>query len=201
MSRYLISVVLGGFVTLALAYLMQFLIFSEAIPDAEAAQATPINFLRIERPEDPPPTPGLVDPRDQEFLPPPVFTTNLPTSGAPTMPISLTPADPIGPIEPGVMPRSLTPIYRAEAEYPIRELQRGREGFVVVAFDVNEGGMTENIRVLSSEPPRAFDNAAVRAVSQWRYQPQTDGDGRPITVGGQQARIEFRMPDTEQAAQ
>ena len=52
MSRYLISVVLGGFITLALAYLMQFLIFSETIPEAEASQVTPVQFLRIDRPED-----------------------------------------------------------------------------------------------------------------------------------------------------
>ncbi len=65
--------------------------------------------------------------------------------------------------------QALTPTYRVEPEYPSRALRRNIEGEVVLGFVINAQGRPENIRVISANPSRIFDRAAINAVRQWKY--------------------------------
>jgi protein TonB len=47
--------------------------------------------------------------------------------------------------------------------------------------------------VIGAQPPRVFDQAAVRAVRKWRYNPKTE-NGVAVARTGQQVRLRFQIP-------
>jgi protein TonB len=56
-----------------------------------------------------------------------------------------------------------------EPEYPGVAVSAKVSGMVILEATVNESGAVTDLRVLRSIP--LLDKAAVKAVSQWRYQP------------------------------
>lgn len=80
-----------------------------------------------------------------------------------------------------VLASDLTPLARIPPQYPPYALTRGWEGWVELTFIVTEEGTVEDVEVVDSRPPSVFDNAAVAAVSSWRYQPVID-EGQPVPV-------------------
>ena len=68
-------------------------------------------------------------------------------------------------------------IEQPKPEFPRSEFLRGREGWVLLSYDVLEDGTVFSPVVEASSGSEAFDEAAVEAVSKWRYIPgeaQTD---------------------------
>ena len=49
--------------------------------------------------------------------------------------------------------------------------KRGIEGWVELAFTVTPNGTVDDIEVRNASPANVFDDAAVRAVRQWRFEP------------------------------
>ena len=77
--------------------------------------------------------------------------------------------------------------------YPGEALRDGREGSVVVEFIVDpEGNVREAHAVSSSD--RVFEEAAVRAVSRWRFSPGIRG-GRAVNTRMQQPVAFNLRPD------
>jgi TonB family protein len=76
--------------------------------------------------------------------------------------------------------------------YPIKAEADKTEGWVELNFTVSETGQVKEVSVHASSIPGVFDNAAVKAVSQWRYQPVLR-DAKPIAVRTQ-IRIRFALP-------
>ena len=72
--------------------------------------------------------------------------------------------------------------------YPFRA-QGKTEGWVEVEFTVAESGKVQDIAVRAASVPGTFDEAAVKAVSQWRYQPVLR-DAKPVAV---RTRIRVRF--------
>ncbi len=68
--------------------------------------------------------------------------------------------------------RELTPLVRVPPDYPMRALQDGIEGYVMLRFVVTETGSVEDPEVLRAEPPGVFERAARRSVLRWKFQPQ-----------------------------
>jgi TonB family protein len=64
-------------------------------------------------------------------------------------------------------------------------------GWVELEFTVRADGSTGDIVVTNSSPRRTFDNAAMTAVGQWRYQPVIR-DGKPAE---QRAAVRIRFAD------
>ena len=58
-----------------------------------------------------------------------------------------------------------------EPRFPRRVPAKLDEGWVLIQFDVTTEGRTTNIRILESEPAETFDEAAVKAISRWRFKP------------------------------
>lgn len=76
--------------------------------------------------------------------------------------------------------RDPLPIMRVTPVYPSRASRRGIEGWVELAFTIATTGATENVRVVSEEPPGVFSRAAMKAVRKWKYKPQViDGKVQP----------------------
>jgi TonB family protein len=56
----------------------------------------------------------------------------------------------------------------------------GRQAFITLSFDVNEGGMPVNIQVVRSSDP-VWDDQATTVLRYWRFTPGMK-DGKPISV-------------------
>jgi TonB family protein len=76
--------------------------------------------------------------------------------------------------------------------YPHRAESGKTEGWVDVEFTVAETGKVKDVSVRATSIPGVFEDAAVKAVSQWRYKPVTR-DGRIVAVRTQ-IRVRFSMP-------
>jgi TonB family protein len=78
------------------------------------------------------------------------------------------------------------------AVYPPDARANGIEGYVVVRYDVAADGRVHNARVVDAQPAGTFDEAALQAVSRWRFRPpQRNGEAQPVT--GLQSRLEFAL--------
>lgn len=86
-----------------------------------------------------------------------------------------------------VVKHQLKPTYPPEARYA------GITGTVVLSMIVDEGGHVESLKVLESQP--AFDEAALRAVRDWEYEPFFRG-GKPIRWKAR-VTLHFKLRDWE----
>ncbi|HEY0938834.1 MAG TPA: TonB family protein [Steroidobacter sp.] len=55
--------------------------------------------------------------------------------------------------------------------YPDSARKRGIEGWVELAFTVQTNGSVDQVEVRNASPADVFDDAAIRAVRQWRFEP------------------------------
>jgi TonB family protein len=66
---------------------------------------------------------------------------------------------------------SLTRTRTVNPVYPEAARKRGVEGWVELAFTVMPNGVVNDVEVRNASPANVFDDAAVRAIRQWRFQP------------------------------
>lgn len=86
------------------------------------------------------------------------------------------------------------PLVRIAPEYPPRALSRGLEGWVQVQFTITETGAVKDAVVVASDPPRIFDEAALRSIARWRYNPKVEG-GVAVERIGVQTVIRFLLEE------
>lgn len=91
------------------------------------------------------------------------------------------------------------PLVRVPPRYPERALARGVEGRVLVEFTITRSGQVRDARVIAAEPTSIFDEAALRAVRQWRYAPKVV-NGVAVERPGVRISIPFRRGQAERAA-
>jgi len=58
-----------------------------------------------------------------------------------------------------------------EITYPARALRAGVEGWVEIGFTVNPDGSVDNVKVLNANPPRTFEQAAIKALAECAINP------------------------------
>jgi TonB family protein len=78
-----------------------------------------------------------------------------------------------------------------EPVYPKKAAMSRTEGWVELDFTVSETGQVRDVVVHATSIPGVFDDAAVKAVSQWRYQPVLR-DRKPVPVRTE-LRIRFAL--------
>jgi TonB family protein len=66
---------------------------------------------------------------------------------------------------------SLKRVRMVSPVYPDSARKRGVEGWVELAFTVQTNGSVNDVEVRNASPAEVFDDAAVRAVRQWRFEP------------------------------
>ncbi len=91
----------------------------------------------------------------------------------------------------GAMDGDVIPIVRIEPQYPREALLKGMEGWVKLAFTIQEDGSVCDVAVVEAEPARVFNRNAVRAVLRWKFKPRIV-KGQPVRRQGQQV-IEFKL--------
>jgi TonB family protein len=67
-----------------------------------------------------------------------------------------------------------------EPDYPQYARRVGMEGQVTLRFMVTEDGSVRDVEVVSAEPERVFNSAAIEAVRQWRFSPYLE-NGNPVS--------------------
>jgi protein TonB len=82
-----------------------------------------------------------------------------------------------------ILTKSVNPVY------PLKATATSTQGWVELDFTVGVNGSVSDLAVHAATPPGVFDQAALTALAQWRYQPVLR-DGRPTP---QRARIRIRF--------
>jgi TonB family protein len=85
----------------------------------------------------------------------------------------------------------LTLLKSVQPVYPFKAEGKKLEGWVDVEFTVTEPGKVQDVVVRAASIAGVFDEAAVKAVSQWRYQPVIR-NGKPSPVRTQ-LRVRFSL--------
>jgi protein TonB len=88
--------------------------------------------------------------------------------------------------------RDVIPLVRINPDYPPRALSRGLEGWVQVQFTITATGTVKDAVVVNAEPKNIFDDAALKAIARWRYNPKVDA-GVAVERVGVQTIIRFQL--------
>jgi protein TonB len=90
----------------------------------------------------------------------------------------------------------ILPLVRIPPTYPPRALRERIEGGVTIEFTISVEGRVTDAVVVESSPPGVFDEAALQAISKWRYYPRVE-DGVAVERKGVRAEIRFEMAPQE----
>tara|TARA_B110000116_G_scaffold270918_1_gene290223 strand:- start:284 stop:634 length:351 start_codon:yes stop_codon:yes gene_type:complete len=82
------------------------------------------------------------------------------------------------------------PIHSPAAKYPSWQLAKRQNGWVLLEYTILTNGRTHNVHVVDSSPTKIFDQSAIDAVQQYRYQP-IQQDGHVISVDQVRSKITF----------
>jgi protein TonB len=77
-------------------------------------------------------------------------------------------------------------------EYPTQAREQGLEGYVVVRYDVGDGGRVRNAQVIQADPSDIFDAAALQAVTSWVFKPALI-NGVPQAQQGRRSTVTFKL--------
>jgi periplasmic protein TonB len=84
------------------------------------------------------------------------------------------------------------PVVRNNPDYPPRALAANIEGWVQVQFSVTATGAVRDATVVASEPGTIFDEAALKAIARWRYNPRVEA-GVAVERVGLQTLLRFEL--------
>lgn len=155
------------------------------IAEADAARRRAIETGRLAAEAGAPgPAPAPAEAGRSE--PPPPTPAALPPAASPA-PTAARASSAPRPAAPSPAP---TLISSPSPRYPVMALRRRLEGDVTVAFTVRSDGSVGDARVIAATPPDVFDEAALAAVSRWRFAP-ADGTQEVRRV------LQFRLPRSE----
>jgi protein TonB len=148
-------------------------------------EARVIEEVKQPPPDQPPPPPPKLAVPPPPFIPPPEINIQAPaTTPPPTIStVTTTPPPPAPPPvarapEPAPMPlvrKEYKASYRVAPQFPREALRSGTSGRVVAHVVVAPTGSVTEVRIISAQPPRLFDREVIRALSQWRFNPEPVG--------------------------
>jgi protein TonB len=75
------------------------------------------------------------------------------------------------------------PVVRVDPDYPARAIRDGTEGWVEVQFSVTATGAVKDVVIVDADPRSIFDEAVIKAVGRWRYNPKVDAGVAVERVG------------------
>jgi protein TonB len=194
--RIPIAVVAGGLFTAAMFWLLWSLVNTD-FDIGERGEATRVEFSRMRRDSE------VATKRDEKVereRPPPTPETPrlaLSAGGIDNNVATLAPVvDARGAMSRMTLSagsdRDVIPLVRINPDYPPRALSRGLEGWVEVQFTITATGTVKDAIVVNSDPKNIFDDAALKAIARWRYNPKVEG-GVAIERVGMRTRISFQL--------
>ncbi len=182
-ARHLPSITMVIVLHLALGYALVTGLARKVVEVMKAPIETKIiEEMKKPPPDAPPPPPPKLATPPPPFIPPPEINIQVPiTQVAPTITtVTTTPPPPAPPVvappappQPAVR-KEYKALTRVEVPYPRAALQQGITGRVVAHVVVAPSGGVTEVRIISSTN-RLFDREVIRALSQWRYNPEPVG--------------------------
>ena len=82
--------------------------------------------------------------------------------------------------------------YAKPPSFPRKALRLGREGYVVVEFDVDTDGAVLDPYVVEATPQGVFERSAIKAVRKWVYIPPSF-NGQSVKANNVQVRLNFNL--------
>ncbi len=198
-ARFGVAFFLASGVTFGLFYLMQSLIGVEGELD-KSEKIKVVDFVRVQRVEETKKKERkLPDKREIDDTPPPPDMSfdsstdlggeGIAISAAVEASVSL---DSGGGFSMASADGDAVPMVRVPPQYPEKALQRGIEGRVLIEFTISKSGAVKNPKVIAYEPSKIFNKAALKAVSQWKYNPKIL-NGKAVEQKGIRIAIPFRL--------
>lgn len=193
--RILVSVIAAVCVTLALFYLMHYLVYSGDRLTPRDTSTVSIDFRQVQledelqtkdrrRPEEPPPPDEPPPPPEMEVEKMDQPLSPLPDLQAPRLDVPFSGSGPfLGGLRAGTGAQEgdLIPLVRIQPQYPRRAALAGIEGWVQVEFTITETGSVTDPRVIDAKPPRIFNQEAIRAILKWKFKPRVvNGQAVPM---------------------
>lgn len=196
MLRIPIAVALGTLFTMSVFWVLWTLV-GRTVDVATLREATRIDFSRMRRDTE------VQTKRDQKVerqRPPPTPETprmSLSMAGLDNNVATLTPVlDARGAMTRMSMTagsdRDVIPLVRIPPDYPPRAQARGIEGWVRVQFTITPTGTVKDAIVVEAEPKGMFEDAALKSIVRWRYNPRVEG-GVAVERVGVQTIIRFQL--------
>lgn len=145
-----------------------------------------IEEIKKPPPDVPPPPPPKLAAPPPPFVPPPEINIQVPqVQQAPAITVQTTapppPVQAIAPPAPPAPPVAAPPIrreykaaFRVEPQFPRQALRDGLTGRVVAHVYVAPQGNVTDVKIISSSN-RIFDREVIRALSQWKFNPEPVG--------------------------
>ena len=140
-----------------------------------------IEEIKKPPPDTPPPPPPKLAAPPPPFIPPPEINIQAPVQIAPTITTVTTTPPPVAPPKveapPQVQPairKEYKASYRVEPTFPRQAITQGLSGRVVAHAVVAPNGTVTEVRIISSTN-RVFDREVIRALSQWKFNPEPVG--------------------------
>lgn len=196
--RWLVSMVLALFITLALFYVMQALIATGAkleqrvnvvkIVDATMPEIVMEVVREVEKPK----------PIEQLDTPPPdVPDRQLNMDAGPSLSIqraavSIDADMNIGGASISITDGEMLPLVNVTPQYPTRAASRGIEGWCQVSFTVTDTGGVRDVSVVDAEPAGIFDSSSIRAAEKFKFQPKVV-DGKGVEVPNVQYVFRYQL--------
>jgi len=84
--------------------------------------------------------------------------------------------------------------HRRSPDYPTAAAQHDLDGIVLLRFAVTEAGRIDAAEIIAAAPGGIFEDASLRAVRGWRYEPAII-DGQPVRREGVLIEFRFTMCD------
>ena len=178
-------------------------------PEIEAANIpAPVVAKAVEIPKTlPPPLPPEIEPaalavaedltpiknQKLEVAPPiPAPAVELETKTV-SLPIQVESVSPPATVLDGGVPADY--LLNPKPVYPLASRRRREEGVVVLAVQLDREGVPGRIQIMQSSKFQMLDEAAVRAVNQWRFTPARLG--RVAVTSQIQVPIRFKLSDSK----
>jgi protein TonB len=142
-----------------------------------------IEEIKKPPPDTPPPPPPKLAAPPPPFIPPPEINIQMPVvQQAPAItvvqttppPVVAPPAPPAPPVQASPVRKEFKPLQRVNPAFPRQALQQGITGKVVAWVHVAPNGSVTNVEIKQSSN-RLFDREVVRALSQWKFNPEPVG--------------------------
>lgn len=212
--RFGLSAIVGVIVTLALFYLMQYLIQSSNSALTEDKIGNLVDFVRVKQDQDvqtkqrkpkKPPPPDEPPPE----TPPQNFNVAVDQNAFSMSGMNVDAGLDISSGGFGISDGEYLPIVKVQPQYPRRALSRGMTGWVIVEFTVTAQGLVSDPQVVANcgwiknarnegecfdSPNSVFDSAAKKAALKFKYKPKVI-DGEPVATAGVQNKITFELVD------
>src|SRR6185503_8242438 len=194
--RIPLAVIIGGVFTTSMFWLLWSLV-GNAFDVGGSAEATRIEFSRMRRDTE------VATKRDEKVereRPPPTPETPRMAFSASGIDNNVATLSPVVDARGAMSRMSMTagsdrdviPLVRVPPDYPARAQSRGLEGWVQVRFTITPTGTVKDPTVVNAEPKGMFDDAALKAIARWRYNPRVEG-GVAVERVGVETIIRFQL--------